>query len=113
MARLGLLLALLTVPAADAGVTVVNLELYARWCVETDAAPTFELRAHKGSIIRLATLTASQHRQLVALADYDPTDWQTTCAPLEAAASSMLGTWWMSLNAADREQFCFWYDELG
>lgn len=107
-----LLLALLMLPA-HAGETDVNLELYARWCVETDVVPVFELRAHKGSIIRLATLTGAQHRQLVALADYDPTNWQTTCAPLEAAAASMLGTWWMSFTATDRQQFCFWYDELG
>lgn len=111
MLRIALLCALML--PAHAGEVKVNLELYARWCVETDSVPTFELRAHKGSIIRLATLTASQHRQLVALADYDAATWETTCAPLEAAAASMLGTWWMALTPDDRKQFCFWYDELG
>lgn len=112
MARLGLLLALITAPAS-AGIHVVNLELYARWCVETDTVPVFELRAHKGTTIQLATLTASQHRALLDVADYSPTSWQTSCAPLDALATSMLGAWYTAFSPADREQFCLWYDELG
>ena len=111
--RLFLAAVLSLIPVAEAGSTVVNLELYARWCVETDSVPTFELRAHKGTTTQHATLDGASFRSLVAAADYDEKDWQTSCAPLDSLASSMLGSWYTAFTTDDREQFCFWMDELG
>ena len=111
MHRIALLCALML--PAHAGEIKVNFEFYARYCPETDPIPVYELRAHLGTITHHAPITASQHQSLLAVADYVASNWQVSCAPLDAAASSILGAWYTGLATDDRQAFCLWYDELG